>query len=358
MSARESVGIAASRRPGEPTEPAGLTIGIPTYNRSRKLIRLLEALREDVTAAASRVRLFVSDNCSTDDTWEVVSAWAASHPTLRVTRVRQPENIGGGRNFRYLYDEALDPYVWLFGDDDIPARGALSRILRAIDLWEPDVLVGGFEQPPGSLLPVLPGGSADQLAEDPGTAARAICGMTKVTAYVYRTRVLPRCERDEDREAMNTGFPHCVMALSILDARKGGRAALLADAIAISDDDFACLRTPVSDWTAYERTLAHPFVARHAPDLAHSAKRAGFALLVDFLWGWRNGTYAVEESFEEGYWSALRGLRSRWRDALQTPRILPFFAVLVLEPVRLPGLVSRIRRLLAPRRRTGTAAAP
>ena len=325
---------------------ARLTIGIPTYNRARKLSRLLDALTVQLEAAGPSVGVLVSDNCSIDDTATVVAAWVAAHPRIRVDSVRQAENIGAGRNFRFIYDEAPGEYVWLFGDDDVPAPGAIERILHAIDAWDPDVIAGGFEQPPGTLIPVLPAGSTDQLASDPTIAARAICGMTKLTGYILRTRVLPRWQPGDALDCTRSGFHHCVLALSILEERSGGRTGLLAGAIAVSDEDFVHLRAPVSDWSAFEHTLSHPFVVRYAPKLSQNAARTSYAVLVDFLWGWRIGRYHVDESVLQEYWSELSTLRWRWRDFLNIPVTLLEHAVLIVEPIHLPRLISRARRYL------------
>lgn len=88
--------------------------------------------------------------------------------------------------------------MWLFRDNDPPASGAVERIPRALDTWDVDVLACGFEQPPGTLIRILPAGSSDQLASSPAMAARTICSMTRLTGYVLRTRVLPRWRRGDE----------------------------------------------------------------------------------------------------------------------------------------------------------------
>jgi hypothetical protein len=171
--------------------------------------------------------------------------------------------------------------------------------------------------------------------------------MAKLTGYVLRTRVLPRWQPGDALDvSVRFGFPHCVLALSILEARGGGRTALLAEAIARSDEEFASLRAPVEDWSAYRNTLNHSFVARHAPDLSVHAERTSYALLIDQLWGWRNGTYEIHESVLQGYWSELKSVPLRWRYALQIPTTLLLHVILVIEPVHLPRLISKTRRRL------------
>lgn len=326
-----------------------LTIGIPTYNRATKLRRLLDALVGQVEAARGRVGILVSDNCSTDDTPATVAIWASDHPNVHVEFVRQPENVGGGRNLRFLYEQAPSDFVWFFGDDDLPIPGALERILYAIDTYGPDVIVGAFEQPPGTLLPILPAGSPDQPSAAPATAARSICAATKLTSYVLRTGILPSRQPGDAIDSIRFGFHCCILAFAILDARNGGKTSLLADAIAVSDYDFAYFRGPVEDWYAYKTLLDHPFVARHAPDLSAHSDRASYAVLIDILWAWRKGLYEIDESVVDGYWAELRSVRLRWRDAFHIPIQLLLHLVLKVEPVYLPRIISQTRRRLTGR---------
>jgi hypothetical protein len=53
-----------------------LSLCIPTYNRARKLDRLLHQLREIIATSQFResVEVIISDNASTDDTKEVIYA--------------------------------------------------------------------------------------------------------------------------------------------------------------------------------------------------------------------------------------------------------------------------------------------
>lgn len=72
-----------------------LTIGILTYNRAGKLVRLLAALAGELGgSAAGRVSILVSDNCSADDTAAVVAAWAGAHTDQQIDFVRQRREPG------------------------------------------------------------------------------------------------------------------------------------------------------------------------------------------------------------------------------------------------------------------------
>jgi len=107
-----------------------LSICIPTYNRARWIRRSLAAWMPQVRAAEGLVELVVSDNCSTDETPEVIRE-ALQHGEFRYNR--NSSNIEGGPNMQKLASElARGEFVWLMGDDDIPYHDVVERILNIL----------------------------------------------------------------------------------------------------------------------------------------------------------------------------------------------------------------------------------
>jgi abequosyltransferase len=108
-----------------------LTIAVPTYNRAGWLSRSLpEVLAQAAAEPAGRVEVVVSDNRSTDRTWDLLQRAAASHPFLRLHR--NDQNLGGEANFRLLPRLAQGRFVWVLGDDDILLPGAVRRVVDLI----------------------------------------------------------------------------------------------------------------------------------------------------------------------------------------------------------------------------------
>lgn len=101
-----------------------LTIAIPTWNRASYLKENLEQLRSEISKVGDGVvEVLVSDNCSDDDTSEVVAA--AIESGLPIRYVRNERNIGWGGNFCQCFELAEGKYVLLLGDDDLLVDGAL-----------------------------------------------------------------------------------------------------------------------------------------------------------------------------------------------------------------------------------------
>lgn len=106
-----------------------VTIGVPTYNRSRFLRKCLEAIFYDI-GDDEQFEILVSDNCSEDDTQELVEEFASRYSNL--TYIRNKKNIGASANFERIYNIAKGKFVFTLGDDDYYRIGVLYRILEAV----------------------------------------------------------------------------------------------------------------------------------------------------------------------------------------------------------------------------------
>ena len=104
----------------------GVTVLVPTYNRSGYLRVALESiLRQDHPAMV----VGVFDNGSTDDTADVVAAF----DDPRVTYTRNDENIGFVANFNVAASSVSTPYFTFVHDDDELVDGALARAVAAFE---------------------------------------------------------------------------------------------------------------------------------------------------------------------------------------------------------------------------------
>lgn len=95
-----------------------LTIVIPTYNGGERLKWSLGQLLPLAKKVEDKVAVLVNDNCSTDNTEEVVREFALQYKGL-LDYHRQPENIGADRNYFDGAARSTTKYVCIMGDDDI-----------------------------------------------------------------------------------------------------------------------------------------------------------------------------------------------------------------------------------------------
>ena len=95
-----------------------LTIAIPTYNRAKLLDTQLAWLAHAVKGFEDEIEIFVSDNCSTDNTQDVIKKWQAHLSNMTFNSCKNVENIGVMKNIKQCYMSASTKYVWTIGDDD------------------------------------------------------------------------------------------------------------------------------------------------------------------------------------------------------------------------------------------------
>jgi glycosyltransferase involved in cell wall biosynthesis len=116
-----------------------LTIAIPTCNRAQSLIALLNSIVQDLAPeAAAKLEILVSDNGSTDDTAARAAPYSAAHGLVYR---RNPHNLGYDGNIASLIPAARGEFVWIMGDDDRVAPGALSRLLQLLSDDPADLLL-------------------------------------------------------------------------------------------------------------------------------------------------------------------------------------------------------------------------
>lgn len=114
-----------------------LTIAIPTYNRSDRLVRLLQHLAPQLVGEA-RVELLVSDNASPDETPSVLERFRQQGLVFRY--IRNESNIGPDANFQQCFEEAAGKYVWIFGDDDLIVPDGVAAILSVLEQDDFDIV--------------------------------------------------------------------------------------------------------------------------------------------------------------------------------------------------------------------------
>jgi glycosyltransferase involved in cell wall biosynthesis len=91
-----------------------VSVGIPTYNRSKGLQRTLECITKQTY---TNLEIIVSDNCSTDaDTQKIVRKFMQFDS--RIHYHRQEKNIGPALNFDFLIKKATGEYFMWAADDD------------------------------------------------------------------------------------------------------------------------------------------------------------------------------------------------------------------------------------------------
>ena len=106
-----------------------LTIAIPTYNRNEILKENLGKLLPQVT---KECRVIIFDNCSDIPVKDTIKNLLEVYSHIDISVVRNRYNIGMTANILKCFEACPDPWLWILGDDDEVADGAVATILSDI----------------------------------------------------------------------------------------------------------------------------------------------------------------------------------------------------------------------------------
>ena len=102
-----------------------VSIGIPTYNRADSYLK--EAVQSALNQNYAEIEIIISDNCSSDNTEEVVKGFKDK----RIRYFRQEKNIGANNNFNFCLSQAKGDYFLLLQDDDLIDEDFVETCLNA-----------------------------------------------------------------------------------------------------------------------------------------------------------------------------------------------------------------------------------
>jgi len=213
-----------------------LTIAIPTYNRSRYLRELLDSLRDDLRGE-TQVELMVSDNCSSDDTPEVIERF--KEQGMRIRSIRNTANIGADGNFAQCFALARGKYFWLIGDDDLVAPGAVPFILTKCQSAEWDMIYLSqfpIKEPIGTLERKQPR-KVVELTDPREYARRVYVFFTFISANIVNRQKIAAAAHRATSELKGTNLGQLAWTLAALDVFE--RGLFVHDALVGARDNIA-----------------------------------------------------------------------------------------------------------------------
>ena len=109
-----------------------LSICIPTYTRSQFLKETLDNIISQALEFRENVEICISDNCSTDNTKEIVIELKEKYPDL-IKYGKTEKNLGFDRNLIKVLAMAEGKFAWTFGDYHFINEGGLKEVLDLLD---------------------------------------------------------------------------------------------------------------------------------------------------------------------------------------------------------------------------------
>ncbi|GIJ35784.1 glycosyltransferase family 2 protein [Micromonospora sediminimaris] len=123
-----------------PTPTPLLSIVVPVYGVEAYLRQCLDSIRADVPDdEAAQVEVIAVDDASPDRCGELLRAYAAEHPGVRVLHLDRNVGLGPARNAGL--DVATGRYVWFVDSDDWLPAGTIPAVLDRLRTDRPDVMM-------------------------------------------------------------------------------------------------------------------------------------------------------------------------------------------------------------------------
>jgi glycosyltransferase involved in cell wall biosynthesis len=105
-----------------------VSIGVPTYNRNIGILKTLDSIWQQ---KYPNLEIIISDNCSTDNTPEVIESLVKEHPDIK--HYRQESNVGMIPNFEFVRRKATGKYFMWVADDDRLEPGILDKYVSFLE---------------------------------------------------------------------------------------------------------------------------------------------------------------------------------------------------------------------------------
>ncbi len=107
-----------------------VSVCIPTYNQASYIEK---AIRSAVTQTYPPFEIIVSDDCSTDNTSEILKSLQAEIPILKV--IKQPINLGISKNTDFCLRSATGEFILRLDSDDYLLPIYISKLINLFSLY-------------------------------------------------------------------------------------------------------------------------------------------------------------------------------------------------------------------------------
>lgn len=101
-----------------------ISVCLLVYNHASLISEVIDSV---LNQTISGFEFVISDDCSTDDSWKLVKAFAERHPEINA--IRTPRNLGMCGNANYAVAHSARPYIALLHHDDLYRPDLLERWL-------------------------------------------------------------------------------------------------------------------------------------------------------------------------------------------------------------------------------------
>ncbi len=231
-----------------------LTIAIPTYNRPKQIINLLERFIDYRIEYSKQIifDIIILDNSDNNITLQDFND-KISIKYDWIKYYKNDKNLGFDLNILNCYLNATGEYIWLFGDDDIPEYNCFDFIKIALSN-KPSLLLLPFRQPLSLKTPQYNENQIFNQLE----CVKTITINTKITSFIIKNVTI---NHQSLLKYNNTGWMHLIISFEVL-SNIGNHVQTLNQFCArpISDSDIKSLDWVPSAFINFDKLLTHPYL--------------------------------------------------------------------------------------------------
>lgn len=303
-----------------------LAIGIPTYRRPKKLIRLLEVLKHEIfrSQLQNQIQIIVSDNSEDILTENAINEFDAAG--IDICYFKQAINIGADKNYFYLYEKCSAEYIWYISDDDIPLENSLLKLLHGLDAAIPDILLFSFIQPPGSPIRQFNYTNQLEVLTNHKNIIESIITYPKISIYVVKKSLFTQIQIDYLYSVCGHGWLFVYISLQVLENSNSPRVAIYSEALASSDTEYNHIWVP-DPFLHWYKISFHPFIQRYYPGIEKKMKIQGYLQCILFSWALKKGTHSLDD--KKGLDKFINNLKWDFKILLSHPKV--FLQLLLLK---------------------------
>ncbi len=117
-----------------------IDILMATYNGEKYVAEQIDSI---LNQSYNSFRLIISDDCSTDNTFEILKKYAKKDN--RIVLYKQELNLGVNRNFQFLLDEVTAEYFMFSDQDDIWKEDKIEKSINKLKETDSDLVYTDLE---------------------------------------------------------------------------------------------------------------------------------------------------------------------------------------------------------------------